>query len=215
GDVKSRLTTARDVTKGLGGLMALDNAMGGSFGASDNSGSKYNRLIPRQLQFDSSGKLCYLTTVNDKGQWGTGVKKGYFIIDIHNDKIETEEHNVLGNQWTVMQDLMADGIFYVKARGNLNRTIIKAIDARSGKEIFETEKAKNSADIDKAFNPFMVKNGQIVDVVSRGVHILDAKTGKETSYTSTKDMEIGTVINSHLYKDGILLFGTKGVGVMN
>lgn len=215
GDVKGRLAAARNVTKGLGGLMALDQAMGGSFGSTDNSNSKYNRLIPRQLHFDRDGKLYYFTMFNDKGQWGTGGKKGLLTIDIHQDKIETEKYDVLGNQWTVMQDMMVDGVFYVKARGNLNRTIIKAIDATSGAELFETNKAKNSADVAKAFNPFIVANDRIVDVVSQGVYVLDAKTGEEISYTTTKNMGVGTVKYSHLYSGGVLLFGTKGVGVMN
>ncbi len=215
GDVKGRLAAARNVTKGLGGLMALDQAMGGSFGSTDNGNSKYNRLIPRQLHFDRDGKLCYFTMFNDKGHWGTGGKKGFLTIDIHNDKIETEKYGVLGNQWTVMQDMMVDGVFYVKASGNLNRTIIKAIDATNGAELFETNKAKNSADVAKAFNPFIVANDRIIDVVSQGVYTLDAKTGAEISYTSTKDMGVGTVKYSHLYSGGMLLFGTKGVGVIN
>ena len=215
GDVQGRLAAARNVTKGLGGLMALDQAMGGSFGASKDEPSKYNRLIPRQLHFDNNGRLCYFTMFNDNGQWGTGGKKGFLTIDIHQDKIEVEKYGVLGNQWTVMQDMMVDGVFYVKAHGNLNRTIIKAIDARSGAELFETNKAKNSADVAKAFNPFIVANDRIIDVVSRGIYVLDAKTGEEISYTTTKDLGVGTVQYSHLYNGGMLLFGTKGVGVMN
>src|SRR5690606_17780163 len=110
---------------------------------------------------------------------------------------------------------MVDGVFYVKARGNLNRTIIKAIDATSGAELFETNKAKNSADVAKAFNPFMFANGQIIDIVSRGVYILDARTGKEISYTTTNDMGVRPVEYSDLHAAGMLLFGTKGVGIMN
>lgn len=217
GDVKSRLAAASNVTKGLGGLMALDKAMGGSFGASKDKPSKYNRLIPRRLHFNNHGKLCYFTMFDQAGKWGVGGSKGYTVIDIHQDKIETEEYNLLGNQWTVLQDDMVDDVFYVKASGNTNRTIIKAIDARSGKEIFETEKARNSGDISKSFNPFLIDatNNRLVDVVSKGIYVLDSKTGENIAYTTTKDLGVGTVKFSEFYTSGLLIFGTKGVGVMD
>lgn len=217
GDIRRRMTDARNVTKGLGGLMAIDKATGGSFGSTDNSSSKYNRLIPRQLHFDDNGKLCYFTMFNDKGQWGTGGKKGYLIIDIHQDKIKTEKYDILGNQWTVMQDHMENGIFYVKASGNMNRTIIKAIDAQTGSELFETEKANNSGDISKMFNPFMVdvENNRLIDIVSRGIYVFDAKTGEKVAYTTTKDLGIGTIKFSEFFANGLLVFGTKGVGVLD
>src|SRR5690606_20344627 len=146
-----------------------------------------------------------------------GGKKGYTVIDIHQDKIETEEYNLLGNQWTVMQDEMIDGVFYVKASGNMNRTIIKAIDARTGKAIFETEKAPNSGDISKLFNPFMIDadNNRLIDVVSKAVYVFDAKTGEIMAHTTTKDLGVGTVKFSEFYANGLLIFGTKGVGVMD
>lgn len=62
-------------------------------------------------------------------------RKGLAVIDIHQDKINMEQPDLLGQQWTVVQDDMVDGIFYVKASGNMNRTIIKAIDAQTGEEI--------------------------------------------------------------------------------
>lgn len=217
GDVHSRMAAAKNVTKGLGGLMAIDKAMGGSFGENENQSGKYNRLIPRSLHFNKQGKLCYFTMFDQDGKWGTGGKKGYTIIDIHKDQIELEVHDLLGNQWTPLQDAMEDGIFYVKARGNLNRTIIKAIDARNGKELFETEKAKNSADISKAFNPFMIdaENNRLIDVVSKGVYLLDSRTGETISYTSTKELGVGTVKFSEFFANGLLIFGTKGVGVLD
>ncbi|GGH38721.1 hypothetical protein IA57_04460 [Mangrovimonas yunxiaonensis] len=217
GDVHSRMAAAKNVTKGLGGLMAIDKAMGGSFGANANQPSKYNRLIPRALHFNNQGKLCYFTMFDKNGTWGTGGKKGYTIIDIKKDKIELEVHDLLGSQWTPLQDAMANGIFYVKASGNLNRTTIKAIDARNGKELFETEKAKNSADISKAFNPFMIDthNNRLIDVVSKGVYIFNAKTGENMAYTSTKDLGVGTVKFSEFFANGLLIFGTKGVGVID
>src|SRR5690606_125334 len=110
GDVKSRLSAARNVTKGLGGLMVLDKAMGSSFGASKDEPSKYNRLIPRQLHFNRHGKLCYFTMFDQDGKWGTGGKKGYTVIDIHQDKIETEEYNLLGKQWAEVQDGRGGGV---------------------------------------------------------------------------------------------------------
>ena len=217
GDVSKGLKAARNVSKGLGGLMALDKAMGGSFEASKGADSKYNRLIPRSLHFNENGKLCYFTMFNKKGAWGTGGKKGYLIIDIHQDKIEKQEYGILGQQWTEIQDNMADGIFYVKARGNMNRTIIKALNARTGQEVFETEKAKNSGDISKQFNPFMidVQNNRLIDVVSKGVYVFDSKTGNKITYTSTKDLGVGTVNYSEFFPNGLLILGTKGVGIMD
>lgn len=217
GDVSKGLEAARNVSKGLGGLMALDKAVGGSFEASQGTDSKYNRLIPRHLHFNENGKLCYFTMFNKKGAWGTGGKKGYLIIDIHQDKIEKQEYGVLGQQWTEIQDNMADGIFYVKARGNMNRTIIKALNASTGQEIFETEKAKNSGDISKQFNPFMidVQNNRLIDVVSKGIYVFDSKTGNEIAYTSTKDLGVGTVKYSEFFPNGLLIIGTKGVGILD
>ncbi|WP_225036008.1 PQQ-binding-like beta-propeller repeat protein [Winogradskyella sp. SM1960] len=217
GHVKKGLSTAQNVSKGLRGLMALDKAVGGDFGNSKETSNKYNRLIPRQLHFNEDGKLCYFTMFNKKGVWGIGGKKGYMIIDIHQDKIDTQVHNVLGAQWTTLQDDMFEDIFYVKARGNLNRTIIKAIDVRTGETIFETDKAKNSADISKQFNPFMIdkNNNQLVDIVSKGIYVFNAKTGEELSYLSTKDLGIGTIKFSEFYPNGLLVFGTKGVGLID
>lgn len=217
GDVKKGLEAARNVTKGLGGLLALDKAMGGSFGATQDAPSKYNRLIPRQLHFNENGKLCYFTMFNKKGAWGTDGMKGYMIIDIHQDKIEKQVHGILGQQWTAIQDDMVDGIFYVKASGNMNRTIIKALNANTGEEIFETEKAKNSGDISKQFNPFMIdaNNNRLIDVVSKGIYVFDAKTGKKISYTTTKDLGVGTVKFSEFHPNGLLIVGTKGVAIMD
>lgn len=217
GDVKKGLEAARNVTKGLGGLLALDKAMGGSFGASKDAPNKYNRLIPRQLHFNENGKLCYFTMFNKEGAWGTDGMKGYMIIDIHHDKIEKQVHGILGQQWTEIQDDMVDGIFYVKASGNMNRTIIKALNARTGEEIFETEKAKNSGDLSKQFNPFIIdtNNNRLIDVVSKGIYVFDAKTGKKISYTTTKDLGVGTVKFSEFHPNGLLIVGTKGVAIMD
>lgn len=217
GDVKSRLVAAKNLTKGLGGLMALDKAMGGNFGATKDEPSKYNRLILRQLHFNNDGKLCYFTMFNQEGTWGTGGRKGYTVIDIHQDKIETEEYDILGSQWSVLQDDMADGIFYVKASGNMNRTIIKAIDAQSGEEIFETERARNSGDVSNSFNPFLIDaaNNRLIDVVSNGVYTFDAKTGEKIAYTATKDLGVGTIKFSEFFPNGLLVFGTKGVGILD
>lgn len=217
GDVNSRLPAASNVTKGLGGLIALDKAMGGSFGATKDEPSKYNRLIPRQLHFNDEGKLCYFTMFEQNGNWGTGGKKGYAVIDIHQDIIESEEYNLLGNQWTVLQDEMIDGVFYVKASGNMNRTIIKAIDARNGRAVFETARARNSGDISKSFNPFLIdaNSNRLIDVVSSGIYVFDSKTGEQIAYTTTKDLGVGTVKFSEFYPNGLLIFGTKGVGVMD
>ncbi|WP_271425204.1 PQQ-binding-like beta-propeller repeat protein [Aequorivita sinensis] len=217
GDVKEGLNAARNVTQGLKGIMAIDKAMGGSFGAGSETTSKYNRLISRKLHFNENGKLCYFTMFNKKGAWGTGGVKGYMIIDIHQDKIENQVYGVLGQQWTEIQDEMFDGIFYVKARGNFNRTIIKALNAQTGDEIFETEKAKNSADISKQFNPFIIDtiNNQLIDVVSKGIYVFDAKAGNKISYTSTKDLGVGTVKYSEFYPQGLLVVGTKGVAMMD
>src|SRR5699024_7597969 len=112
------------------------------------------------------------------------------------DKIEMEQHDLLGQQWTIMQDDMVDGTFYVKASGNMNRTIIKAIDTQTGTEIFETERTNNSADISKMFNPFMidVTNHRIIDVVSKGIYVFDAKTGETVAHTSTKNLGVGTIV---------------------
>lgn len=214
GDIKNRVASIRKVSKGLGGLMAIDKAMGGSFGQQDNN-SKYNRLVPRQLHFNENEKLCYFTTFNKDGEWGKGQKKGFMVIDIHKDAIAFEKYGVLGNQWTVLQDEMDDGVFYIKARGNLNRSIIKAIDAKNGNELFETEKAKNSADISKAFNPFMINENHIIDIVSKGVYVFDKKTGEKISYQSTRDLGVGTIKFSEFYENGLLLFGTRGLGIMN
>ncbi|WP_417200678.1 PQQ-binding-like beta-propeller repeat protein [Bizionia sp.] len=214
GDVKSRVSSLRHVSKGLSGLVAMDKALGGNFGQSSSS-SKYNRLIPRQLHFNTQGKLCYFTKFNKDGKWGTGQKKGFMVIDIHQDLIELEAYAILDNQWTVLQDDLDAGIFYVKARGNMNRTLITALDANTGKVLFETEKAKNSSDISKAFNPFMIHGDYIIDIVSKGVYVFDKKTGQKISYVSTKDLGIGTVNFSDFYENGLLLFGTKGLGVMD
>src|SRR5690606_29283567 len=110
-----------------------------------------------------------------------GGKKGFLKIDVHQDKVLQETFNLLGDSWTPIQDEMVDGIFYVKASGNMNRTLIKAFDANTGKELFETEKAKNSADVSKMFNPFLIANGRIFDIVSKGIYTLEAKTGTEIS----------------------------------
>src|SRR5690554_7363892 len=101
---------------------------------------------------------------------------------------------------------MVDGIFYVKASGNMNRTIIKALNAHTGKEIFETEKAKNSGDLSNQFNPFMIdaNNNRLIDVVSKGIYVFDAKTGKKISYTTTKDLGVGTVKFSEFHPNGLL-----------
>ncbi|WP_188442894.1 PQQ-binding-like beta-propeller repeat protein [Planktosalinus lacus] len=213
GDIKSRLEGTRKASKVIGGIMAIDRAIHGSDESAANN--KYNRLVPRELHFDSDGKLCYFTAFNEEGKLDGGFKKGYLKIDIHKDKVETEKYNILGNQWTVMQDAMADGLFYVKASGNLNRTQITALDAGTGEVVFETDKASNSADIAKSFNPFMVSNGRIVDIVSKGIYIHDAKTGKELSYTRSKDLGVGKVKYSRLYANGIILFGTKGLGILD
>lgn len=213
GDIKTRTQAAKTTTKVLGNIMAIDRAVHGSEEA--QGPNKYNRLIPRKLHFNSDGKLCYFTTFNEEGQLGTGMKKGYLVIDIHKDKVEKEEYGILGNQWTVVQDEMVDGLFYVKASGNLNRTMITALDAKTGDVVFETKKASNSADITKLFNPFMVSNGRIVDIVSQGIFIHDAKTGVELSYTRTKDLGIGRVKYSEFYANGILLFGTKGLAIID
>lgn len=139
GDVHSRVTAARNVTEGLGGLIALDKAMGGSFGTNKDTPSKYNRLIPRLLHFNSDEKLCYFTMFDKNGKWGTGGKK--------------EQPDLLGQQWTVVQDDMVDGIFYVKASGNMNRTIIKAIDAQTGEEIGQqTRPGKGSFQLNECCN---------------------------------------------------------------
>ncbi len=214
GDIKSRMEGARNVTKGLGGLMAIDNALGGNFGKAETT-TKYDRLVPRSLHFDDNGKLCYFTTFNKDGKIGNGGKKGFLKIDIHQDKVLQETFNLLGDSWTPIQDEMVDGVFYVKASGNMNRTVIKAIDGTTGEELFETEKAKNSADVSKMFSPFLIANGRIIDIVSRGIYTLDAKTGKEISYTATKDLGVGTVVFSHFFEKGVLIFGTKGVGIMD
>jgi len=214
GDIKSRMEGATKTVKGLKGLMAIDNALGGDFGKEETS-AKYDRLVPRNLHVDNDGKLCYFTTFNKDGKIGNGGKKGFLKIDIHQDKVLQETFNLLGDSWTPIQDEMVDGIFYVKASGNMNRTVIKAIDADSGDERFETEKAKNSADVAKMFNPFLIANGRIIDIVSKGIYTLDAKTGKEISYTTTKDLGVGTVVFSHFFEEGVLIFGTKGVGIMD
>lgn len=101
GDVHSRVTAARNVTEGLGGLIALDKAMGGSFGTNKETPSKYNRLIPRQLHFNSDEKLCYFTMFDKNGKWGTGGKKGLTVIDIYQDKINMEQPDLLGHRNTV------------------------------------------------------------------------------------------------------------------
>src|SRR5690606_19645684 len=53
------------------------------------------------------------------------------------------------------------------------------------------------------------------DIVSKGIYTLEAKTGTEISYTTTKDLGVGTVEFSHFFEKGILIFGTKGVGIMD
>lgn len=97
----------------------------------------------------------------------------------------------------------------------MNRTIITAIDPKNGEVLFQTEKAKNSADIAKAFNPFIISNKRIIDIVSKGIYTLDAKTGKQIAYTATKDIGIGTVQFSRFFEKGILVFGTKGLGILD
>src|SRR5690606_16734811 len=67
GDIKSRMEGARNVTKGLDGLMALDNALVGDFGKVETSGD-CDRLVPGSVHFDDSGKLCYFTTYNRRGK---------------------------------------------------------------------------------------------------------------------------------------------------
>ncbi|MEX2350091.1 MAG: hypothetical protein WD554_04370, partial [Flavobacteriaceae bacterium] len=94
-------------------------------------------------------------------------------------------------------------------------TQITALNADTGEVVFETDKAPNSADIAKSFNPFMVSNGRIVDIVSKGIFIHDAKTGEELSFTRTKDLGVGKVKYSQFYANGIILFGTKGVGILD
>ena len=215
GDIKERLKGTRDASRAIGGIMALDKALNGSQSQAQDNAGKYNRLIPRQLYFDQNGRLCYFTTFNDKGKLGVGVKKGYLNIDVHEDKVEVEKYSVLDNQWTVMQDHLSNGVFYVKSSGNMNRTIITAIDPKNGEVIFETEKAKNSADLAKAFNPFLVNQDRIIDIVSKGIYIFDAKTGEKLAYSETKDLGVGTVMFSRFYDEGIILFGTKGVGVLD
>src|SRR5690606_32069470 len=72
-------------------------------------------------------------------------------------------------------------------------------------------------DISKLFNPFMIDadNNRLIDVVSKAVYVFDAKTGEIMAHTMTKVMGVGTVKFSEFYANGLLIFGTKGVGVMD
>ncbi|PKD19453.1 hypothetical protein APR41_15955 [Salegentibacter salinarum] len=214
GDIKSRLGAARTSTKVLGGIMAIDKAINGG-NSQAKTDSKYNRLIPRQLYFDANGKLCYFTIFNKKGKLGVGGKKGYLNIDIHKDKVEVEKYNILGDQWTVIQDQLEDGIFYIKSSGTLNRTMITAINPENGEILFQTDKARNSADRAKAFNPFLISNARIIDFVSKGIYTLDARTGQKIAYTTSRDLGVGTIKSSRFFEKGIYIFGTKGIGIMD
>ncbi|MCE7054705.1 PQQ-like beta-propeller repeat protein [Algoriphagus sp. AGSA1] len=215
GDVKSRSSSVRTASKGIGALMAMDKMVNGDQGNDSGSG-KYDRKTVRKLIFDEQGLLCHYTTMNAKGQLNSGTgDRGFLGIDLEEDQIVVENPKISNASWTPLHDDYADGLFYIKMRGNLNRTKIVAIDTRSGEVIFETNNAKNSADISQDFNPFMVQDGRIVDVVSAGVYLLDASTGEEIAYMKSKDMGVGKLVHSQFYAEGIMLFGTKGVAILD
>src|SRR5699024_3249692 len=65
------------------------------------------------------------------------------------------------------------------------------------------------------FDPFLLSKNRIVDVSSKGIHIFDAKTGKEVKNVSFKNIGVGRFRNHVIFDQGILLLGTKGLAVID
>lgn len=140
-----------------------------------------------------------------------GSKKSYLQIDIHNDKILLNEEKIAKQGNRVIQEELIDGILYLKLTKGLSSSYLMGIDTKTGKVIFETDNVSNRLGTD--FDYFLIENGRIVDASSKGIHTYDAKTGKEISVISYKDINVGKFRNQLIFDHGLILFGTKGVAI--
>lgn len=144
-----------------------------------------------------------------------GGKKAYFQVDIHNDKFLLVEPDIAkgGNANRIVQEEIVDDIMYLKTTKGFTNSYILAIDTKSGKVLFETKPVSNR--LDTEFDPFQVSKNQIIDASSKGIHFIDAKTGKELAVVSYKDTGVGKFRNQLFFDKGLILMGTEGLAVTN
>lgn len=142
-----------------------------------------------------------------------GGKKAYLQIDIHKDKFILVEEDLAKTGNRVIQEELTNNMFYVKLTKGLSNTYILALDRNSGKVVFETDKIKNR--FGSEYDPFLLDGNRIVDVSAKGIFIYDAKTGKEIKEISHKDIGVGRLRNQVIFDNGLILFGTKGVSIVD
>ncbi|MCC5930631.1 MAG: PQQ-binding-like beta-propeller repeat protein [Cyclobacteriaceae bacterium] len=140
-----------------------------------------------------------------------GSRKSYLQIDFHTGKIILQEDKIAKQGNRIIQEEMTDNYLYLKMTEGLSSSIIMAIDRKTGKVAFETEKVSNRLGTD--FDPFLLDGDKIVDASSKGIYTYDAKTGKELSVMDYKAIDVGRLRNQFIFEQGLILFGTKGIAI--
>ncbi|MFN2260621.1 MAG: PQQ-binding-like beta-propeller repeat protein [Psychroflexus sp.] len=193
GDVKASMKRAR--------RMARNMSILGSQGLGDNG--SYPIL-------DESGIMHYFVGFqNGKHLNPDGGKKAYLQIDVLKDKFILVEEDIAKTNNRVVQELLTDERFYVKLTKGLSSTYIISLDRKTGKVIFETDKIKNRFGSDT--DPFLLDGNRIVDISAKGIYFYDSMSGEENAFIKFKAFDVGRLRNHIIYKNGLILLGTKGV----
>src|SRR5690625_1992298 len=211
------------------GLMLIDIKTGEELEGDIKEGMERQRKIQRNMSILGStdlGDNCSRPIVDEDGIAHEvirlarrkhinpdGNRKDYMKIDIAKGKIIAVEEDVAKQGNRVIQEELTDDMLYLKLTQGLSGSYIMALDKSTGKVAFETKILNNRLGTD--FDPFLLSKNRIVDVSSKGIHIFDAKTGKEVKNVSFKNIGVGRFRNHVIFDQGILLLGTKGLAVID
>jgi len=199
GDIKKRMQSVRKGQRVLSMVMLEGTEQGGN-----NS----KPLI------DEAGNLYYFVGVQRNGNINpVGAQKGFLKIDVQNDKVLAQETNIAKGNNEVIQESLANNIFYVKLTRGSSNSFIVGMDSNTGKVLFETKPIRNR--VGTSHDPFLLDGDRIVDLSANGVHIYDSRTGKEISTVDFKEIGVGRLRNNFVYEDGIILFGVNGVAIID
>lgn len=199
GDIKKRMESVRKGQRVLSMIMVEGGEQGG------------NNSKPL---FDEAGNLYYFVGVQKNGNINpVGAQKGFLKIDVLNDKVLALETNIARGNNQVVQELLANDIFYVKLTKGSSESFIIAMNSNSGKVIFETKPLKNR--LGTSHDPFLLDGDRIVDLSAKGVHIFNSMTGQEIHYVDFKDIGVGRLRNNFIFDEGILIFGVNGVAIID
>lgn len=142
-----------------------------------------------------------------------GGSKAYFHINALNGEFVNIEEGVAKTMNTVIKEEVTDDFLYLKFNKGLSSTFILALDRKTGKVAFETDKIKNRLGSD--YDPFLLSQNRIVDVSSKGIHIYDAKTGREVKFIKYNKIGVGKFRNQVIFDQGLIILGTKGVVIVD